>query len=277
MNHLLSTENIESYRKNGFIIIDDFLTSDELMYWNKSIENALEERNGRKFPYTELKSGEDDGINKDAKYFGKVFDQIINLWQTNDDVKRLITDPRIGQMAADLMQVDAVRIWHDQSLVKQPWANPTAWHVDTPFWSFSDREALSIWVALEDVTIENGCMYFMAGSHLHTRLEEPGISTNIGDIFDKYPEYRLQKPVKAVLKAGSCTFHNGLTLHAAGANMTVGTRRAMTCVYMPATVTFNGTKNILTDAQVAALKIGDPLNDENQNPIIFSRSMSKAS
>ena len=68
-------------------------------------------------------------------------------------------------MAASLMDVDAVRIWHDQSLVKQAWANPTAWHVDTPFWSFNNREALSIWVALEDVTIENGCMYFMPGSH----------------------------------------------------------------------------------------------------------------
>lgn len=271
MKHELSQDQINFYKKNGFLIVEDFLTKEELFHWNDVINNALIERKGRKFPYSEIVSGEDDGINKDAGYFGKVFDQIINLWQTSPDVKEIITDERIGQMAASLMDVDAVRIWHDQSLVKQAWANPTAWHVDTPFWSFNNREALSIWVALEDVTIENGCMYFMPGSHLHTKLEDPGISANIGDVFDKYPEYRFVKPVKAELKAGSCTFHNGLTLHAAGANMTTGTRRAMTCVYIPHDVTFNGTKNILTDEQMAKLKIGDPLNDEKQNPIIYSK------
>lgn len=271
MNFELTNEQIQDYRENGFLILNNFLNSQELEFWNIAIQKALLERNGRKFIHSEIKTGQDDGINKEATYFGNVFDQIINLWQSNEDVKSIITDKRIGKMASQLMQTDAVRIWHDQSLVKQPWANPTAWHVDTPFWSFNNREALSIWVALEDVTVDNGCMYFMPGSHQHTKLEEPGISTNIGDIFKKYPDYKFKKPVKAELKAGSCTFHNGLTLHAAGANMTNGTRRAMTCVYMPHDVTFNGTQNILSDEQISNLNIGDYLNDENQNPIIYSK------
>src|SRR6218665_949177 len=96
------------------------------------------------------KTGEEDGINEDAAYFGKVFDQLLNLWQTNNEVKEIMLDPRIGQMAAQLAGAEGIRIWHDQALFKRPWANPTAWHLDTPFWSFSDRRALSIWVALDD-------------------------------------------------------------------------------------------------------------------------------
>jgi ectoine hydroxylase-related dioxygenase (phytanoyl-CoA dioxygenase family) len=73
------------------------------------------------------------------------------------------------------------------------------------------------------------------------------------------------------MKAGSCSFHNGLTIHGAHANMTPGYRRAMTCAFMPDGATFNGTQNILSDEQVAQLTIGDQLCDEEQNPLIYAR------
>ncbi|MEO6636923.1 MAG: phytanoyl-CoA dioxygenase family protein, partial [Ginsengibacter sp.] len=75
----------------------------------------------------------------------------------------------------------------------------------------------------------------------------------------------------APMKAGSCSFHNGLTIHGAHANMTPGFRRAMTCAYMPDGNTFNGTQNILSNELVARLKNSDLLNDDKQNPLIFSK------
>jgi ectoine hydroxylase-related dioxygenase (phytanoyl-CoA dioxygenase family) len=74
------------------------------------------------------------------------------------------------------------------------------------------------------------------------------------------------------MKAGSCSFHNGLTIHGAGANMTNGFRRAMTCAYMPDGARFNGIKNILTDEQLSKLTVGDLMDDEIQNPLIYSTS-----
>jgi len=272
MNHNLSKEQITSYRTNGFLILDDFLNQEELSHWKKTIDKAVTDRQGQKFPHSEIKSGEADGINDNAEYFGKVFDQIVNLWMMDDAVKELMFDKRIGKMAADLAQVDGIRIWHDQSLIKQPWGNPTAWHLDTPFWSFNHREALSIWVALEDVTLQNGCLYFMSGSNQDTDFIEPGIGANMGDIFNTYPKYGTQKPVPSVIKAGSCSFHNGLTIHAAGVNMTANTRKAMTCAYMPDGSTFNGKQNVLPDAYFKTLKIGDLLNNEAQNPLIYHKN-----
>ena len=81
------------------------------------------------------------------------------------------------------------------------------------------------------------------------------------------------EPIAAEMKAGDGGFHNGLTSHGAGPNMTPGWRRAMTCAYMPDGATFNGIQNILSDAQVAKLKMGDLLNDESQNPLVWSSSM----
>ncbi|HHB78307.1 MAG TPA: phytanoyl-CoA dioxygenase family protein [Saprospiraceae bacterium] len=272
MNDKITPQDIANYQENGFLIIDDFLNAEEVEIWRDAVDHALKNRNGRKFPHSEIKTGESDGINDDTGgYFGKVFDQVINLWMTDDKMKELIFDERIGKMAAELAQVNGIRVWHDQALIKRPWANPTAWHLDTPFWSFSHRQALSIWIALDDVTIQNGCLYFLPGTHKETQFDEPGIAASIGDIFDTYPQFAQTSPVASVIKAGSCSFHNGLNIHAAGPNMTTGFRRAMTCAFMPDGSTFNGKKNVLPNDYFETLKVGDVLDNDAQNPLIYSR------
>lgn len=270
----LSQEQINFYTNNGFVIIDDFLSTEELENWRDAVKLAIQERNGQKMPGKTVTVGEDDGINEDTAYFNNVFDQLLNLWQTNDAVKDIMLDERIGKMAATLAGVDGIRIWHDQALIKRPWANPTSWHLDTPFWSFTDRRALSIWVALDDVTLENGCLFFIPGSHQKTTFENTGIGKNMGGIFEVYPEFKNTESKPVVIKAGSCSFHNGLTIHGAHANMTPGYRRAMTCAYMPDGNIYNGIPNVLPDDYVKTLKVGDLLNNDHQNPLIYHKSFS---
>lgn len=271
MRSELAPAQIDFYRENGYVVIENFLDQKELGHWRESVEEAVKERNGQKMPGKSIKVGEDDGINKEADYFKNVFDQLLNLWQTNGKVRELMLDKRIGKMAAELSGADGIRIWHDQALIKRPWANPTAWHLDTPFWSFSDRMALSIWVALDDVTLENGCMFFIPGSFKETKFESPQIGKNLGDVFNFYPQFMHSKSVPAVMKAGSCSFHNGLTIHGAHANMTPGFRRAMTCAYMPDGNVFNGQPNILPDDYLQKIKVGDLLDNNEQNPLIYKK------
>jgi len=270
MNTTITSEQIESYRDNGYLLIPDFLDTAELEEWRASVSEAIAERKGQKIPGKAVMVGEDDGINEDAEYYGKVFDQLINLWQTNGKMKKLMCDPKIGEIAAKLAGVEGIRIWHDQALIKKPWANPTSWHLDTPFWSFSDRRALSIWVALDDATLENGCLFFIPGSHKETSFENPGIGKNMDSVFSFYPAFRKSESVAVPMKAGSCSFHNGLTIHGAHANMTPGFRRAMTCAYMPDGNVYNGIPNILPEDYLAHLQVGDPLDNGEQNPLIFS-------
>ncbi|HLA51740.1 MAG TPA: phytanoyl-CoA dioxygenase family protein [Flavitalea sp.] len=272
MNSSLTAEQIAKYQKDGYLLVENFLSPQELDFWQRAVTEAIEERGGRKLPYGDTKVGDDDGINKDSDYYGKVFDQMLNLWQTNEKIKKIMVDQALGKMVATLAGWTGTRIWHDQALIKRPWANPTSWHLDTPFWSFSDKRALSIWVALDDATYENGCLYFLPGSFHSTTFENPGIGKNMDAIFEFYPQFRNSKSVAVPMKAGSCSFHNGLTIHGAGANMTNGYRRAMTCAFMPDGAAFNGIKNILTDEQVARLKVGDLLNDDVQNPLIYQAS-----
>jgi ectoine hydroxylase-related dioxygenase (phytanoyl-CoA dioxygenase family) len=269
MKNELSIEELAQYQRDGFLVKEGFLSPDELGFWREALDEAVVKRNGSKLPDREEVYGKGD--NDDKFYFDNVFDQLINLWQDNEKMKKIMLDERLGQMAAQLAGVDGIRIWHDQALIKKPWANPTSWHLDTPYWSFSDRRALSIWVALDDATYENGCLFFIPGSYRRTTFENPGIGKNMGAIFTTYPEFKTSRSVAAPMKAGSCSFHNGLTIHGAHANMTPGYRRAMTCAYMPAGSTFNGIQNILSDAEFNRLKIGDLLNNDALNPLIYSQ------
>lgn len=270
MKNELSPQDIAQYRHNGFLVIEDFLSPDELDFWRTALDEAVANRNGNKMPNRKEVYGKGDDADK--SYYDNVFDQLINLWQDNDKIKQIMLDKRLGKMAAELSDADGIRIWHDQALIKKPWANPTSWHLDTPYWSFSDRRALSIWVALDDATYENGCLFFIPGSYHQTTFENPGIGKNMGAIFTTYPEFKTSKSVAAPMKAGSCSFHNGLTIHGAHANMTPGYRRAMTCAYMPDGNTFNGIQNILNDDVFASLKIGDALNNNDQNPLIYHKA-----
>ncbi|QEM08907.1 phytanoyl-CoA dioxygenase family protein [Mucilaginibacter rubeus] len=270
MKNELSQQQVAQYRHDGFLVIEDFLSADELAFWREALDAAVAKRNGNKMPDRKEVYGKGDDADK--AYYDNVFDQLINLWQDNEGIKQIMLDERLGKMAAQLADVDGIRIWHDQALIKKPWANPTSWHLDTPYWSFSDRRALSIWVALDDATYENGCLFFIPGSYHTTTFENPGIGKNMGAIFTTYPEFKGSKSVAAPMKAGSCSFHNGLTIHGAHANMTPGYRRAMTCAYMPDGNTYNGIQNIISDADVANIKVGDLLNNDRLNPLIYSRT-----
>ncbi len=267
MKNTLSPEQVERYQRDGFLVIEDFLTPEELERWRQAVSEAVEKRKGHKLPDRATVYGKGDDKEKD--YYDKVFEQLINLWQDHPAVRELILDERIGRMAAELSGAEGIRVWHDQALIKRPWANPTSWHLDTPYWSFSDRRALSIWVALDDATLENGCLFFLPGTHTATTFDNPGIGKNMDAIFDVYPQFRQLPSVAATMKAGSCSFHNGLIVHGAHANMTPGYRRAMTCAFMPDGAVFNGIQNILSDEDFESLQIGDALQDDRRNPLVY--------
>ncbi len=265
MKNHLDPEQIDFYRQNGYIVIDDFLEAAALSEWRSAVEEALNKRDKMKLPDRQWVGHGDDEV-----YYEKVFTQRLQLWKDNERVRKLMLDERLGKMAAKLAGVDGIRIWHDQALVKPPFGEPTAWHLDVPFWSFSSKQAISIWVALDDITKENGCLYFMPGTQEETSFDNPGITEEIASLFGHYPQFRSRDTVAVTMKAGSCSFHSGSVVHAAGANMTPYPRRAMTCAYMPDGSTFNGQQNILNDREFAQLEVGQVLDDNEKFPLIYS-------
>ena len=79
------------------------------------------------------------------------------------------------------------------------------------------------------------------------------------------------EPVPGPCPAGSIVWHNGLVAHAAGPNMTIRHRRAMTCAFMPDGSIFNGKKNILPDDYFESLTIGETLDNDDWNALVWHK------
>lgn len=269
----LTAEQIEQYQRDGFFIIPGFLDVDELARWRAITDEAVAQR------LEAAKTSKDRSVDPNAwsnqdnpdAYYAQVFTQCVRLADTHAGMAELMLDQRLGEVAGRLAGVDGIRIWHDQALFKPPYGNPTAWHLDNPYWSFSSHDSISLWVALDDATLANGCMWYLPGTQRTARHETVGIGHNQTDLFKVYPEWRSLEAVAGPVPAGSAVFHNGLTAHSAGANMTPRPRRAMTCAYMPDGSTFNGKTNILPKAYLETLQVGDVLNNDKQNPLIWKK------
>jgi phytanoyl-CoA hydroxylase len=260
---MLTAETIAFYQENGYVAIEGFLSPTQLAHWRTVTEEAVAER-------LASQSGLTNQHDPDS-YYAQVFTQCLKLADTHAGMHALMHDPHLGETAATLAGIDGIRIWHDQALFKPPFGNPTSWHLDNPYWSFDAKDALSIWVALDDATLNNGCLYYLPGTHRVARYETPNIGANMTDLFQVYPEWREIAPVAVPCPAGTAVFHNGLVAHGAGANMTNKPRRAMTCAYMPDGSRFNGKRNILPKDYFESLTLGDVLSDATINPLIWQR------
>ena len=262
MRDELTDQQIKFYRENGYIIVENFLDRDELAEWRQCTDQAVAERLGNSIDFLT------NQMNPEA-FYAQVFTQCLRLADTHEGMRKLIHDPKIGRMGATLAGIEGIRIWHDQALIKPPLGNPTAWHLDVPYWSFNSRDAISLWMALDDATLANGCMWYIPGSHKTAQFDNVGIGENMDDLFKVYPEWKAIEPMPGPCPAGSIVWHNGLAAHGAGVNMTTRPRRAMTCAFMPDGCTFNGKRNVLPEDYFNTLKIGDVLDDEKQNTLVW--------
>jgi len=135
MKHKITQTQKDFYRRNGYIAIEDFLDDRELETWRQVTDDAVRQR-------LIERNGMTNQDNPD-QYYAQVFVQCVRLADTHEGMAKLMLDERLGEAAGELAGVDGIRIWHDQALIKQPYGNPTAWHLDNPYWSFYSRDAIS--------------------------------------------------------------------------------------------------------------------------------------
>ncbi|MBI2418404.1 MAG: phytanoyl-CoA dioxygenase family protein [Ignavibacteriales bacterium] len=180
---------------------------------------------------------------------------------------------RFAGIAAQLMQVQGVRLYHDQALFKQYGGLPTPWHQDQFYWPVSSKNMLTMWMPLTDCPREMGSMTFAKGSHLRGQLSSLPISSTSNDFFRKHITEQQYELETFDLRAGDVTFHSGWTLHCAGANNTLARRDVMTIIYYEdgakVSVPVNSYQQVDMEAFFPGCKPGDAAATQ-LNPLIHS-------
>ncbi|XP_078670874.1 phytanoyl-CoA dioxygenase domain-containing protein 1-like [Branchiostoma floridae x Branchiostoma belcheri] len=121
----------------------------------------------------------------------------------------------------------------DMLIYKAPQTNTcTPWHQDEAYWpDMPDKRAVSCWVALDDATVDNGCMWFVPGSHGQPIRPHRAAKEGVHVLMTDHCSEEEGKPMP--IPAGSCTFHHGRTLHYTRGNSTDRERRAYIVNYRP--------------------------------------------
>ena len=216
----LSQEQIEFYEKNRFIKLKNVFDAETLEFYNKIISEQVEKMNTVTSQLEERDT------------YGKAFLQLFNLWRENETVKEFVFSKRLAKIAADLMQVEGVRMYHDQALFKEGGGGITPWHADQYYWPLSSDKTITAWIPLQAVALEMGPLEFSAGSH---KIVE-GRDLKIGDDSEKLIGEKLRvtdfEHVIEPFDLGEVSFHSGWVFHRAGANVTDQVRKVMTVIYM---------------------------------------------
>lgn len=165
--------------------------------------------------------------------YGKAFLQSFNLWQLDPVIARFALSPRFAGVAAALLGVPRVRLYHDQALCKEPGGGRTPWHQDQYYWPLDTDRTITMWMPLVDVPAEVGSMTFANGSHELGDLRGQAISDESDAEFASLIEKRgFTTHTYGAMRAGDATFHAGWTLHSAGPNPSDQLRTVMTVIYM---------------------------------------------
>jgi ectoine hydroxylase-related dioxygenase (phytanoyl-CoA dioxygenase family) len=139
---------------------------------------------------------------------------------------------RLGRIAAQLLGVEAVRLYHDQSLYKEPGGGITPAHADQYYWPFASDRVVTAWIPLQPVPIELGPLAFYARS----QQVDFGRALPIGDQSEREISAHMQAHGFAIDEApyalGDVSFHLGWTFHKAGPNRSAQPRSVMTVIYM---------------------------------------------
>ena len=216
----LTPEAVSDYRKNGHALFRGLANADEIAIYRPAIRATVERMKGELLPLAERDT------------YGKAFIQIMNLWLQDEVVKRFVLARRFARVAADLMGVANVRLYHDQALFKEPGGGGTPWHQDQHYWPLDTDKTITMWMPLVDADTEMGTMRFASGSHVGGYLGDLPISDESEAIIGRLVDEKGYRVVESgAMKAGDATFHSGWTLHGAPGNSSSQMREVMTIIY----------------------------------------------
>lgn len=259
----LTAEQIHYYQENRYIKVKKVFDRDTIKHFNDVISHRVE-----------LMNTENRDLDKRDTY-GKAFLQLFNLWREDEEIRKLVFSKRLASIATQLMEVEGVRLYHDQALFKEAGGGITPWHADQYYWPLESDKTVTAWIPLQPVDLAMGPLEFSAGSHLITAGRDLEISDRSETLIKERLRVTDFKHVIEPFDIGEVSFHSGWVFHRAGANTTDTVRKVMTVIYMDKNMHLkqpenDGQKNDW-ETWCPGAEVGQVI-DTPLNPVLYVRS-----
>src|SRR5437763_2282915 len=218
----LTKDQIEFFHTNGYLAGIRLLNDEQIAVLRGELTDLINPNHPGHHLFYEFHSNE--AIDPATVLF-----HALGAWRIAPGFHDLLWNPAFLMPASQLLG-GAVRFWHDQLFYKPArHGGVVAWHQDYSYWSRTTPVAhLTCWIGLDDSTIENGCLYYVPGSHRWNLLPVTGLAGNMDEIRTVLSDEQKAafRPVAIELKRGECPFHHPFLLHGSYENRTDQPRRA---------------------------------------------------
>jgi len=260
--YTLGAEQIERFRADGFIKLKEVFSAEALEAYGEAITELT------------LANDPNKGVPMEQRdTYSKAFIQVMNLWRMDERAKALTFSKRLARIAAELLGVSGVRLWHDQALYKEPGGGFTPWHADQYYWPMATMNSVTAWIPLQAVPMDMGPLAFGRGSHLIPAGREIGISDESEKQIAEHIEKHRLEQVYEPFDLGEVSFHYGFTLHRAGPNTTGRARKVHTIIYMEADQRLieprNASQQMDWESWTPTSEVGQVMDDP-LNPVLYA-------
>jgi ectoine hydroxylase-related dioxygenase (phytanoyl-CoA dioxygenase family) len=262
----LSPEQAGGFRRDGYARLSGVLPADLLARYGAAVTEKTLALNTETRPLDERST------------YDRAFLQVMNLWEIDARVRAFVFGRRLARIAAQLLEVEGVRLYHDQALYKEPGGGPTPAHADQYYWPLASDRTITAWIPLQATDAAMGPLGFYAGSQATAFGRDLAISDD-GDRAITAAMEQAGFPFEvAPFALGDVSFHLGWTFHRAGANASAGPRAVMTIIYMDRDMRLarpvHPARAADRDQWCPGAQVGEII-DTPKNPILYEAAMDR--
>lgn len=211
MSHAISPQIVEQYEKDGYLMFPDVLDAGLMQ---------------------EAKEHVDWLINKNPDL--RPENLHTNLIHDDPFWLRLVSDDRLLDIAQAFVGPD-IALFASHYICKPAYnGQPVLWHQDGSYWPLEPMKVITLWLAVDDSTTENGCMRVIPGTH-KLQLQEMKGSFEVENVLGSEIEKEFvdeSKAVDLVLKSGGVSIHHPNIIHGSKANLSPHRRCGLTIRYI---------------------------------------------
>jgi phytanoyl-CoA hydroxylase len=225
----LTKENIKFYHEQGYLIAPDLLTAGEILTLKNETAEIFRGNRGHVEGILNAEGLSDEELLK--KYVAIHFPHKIS-----ETIRKYLSQPSIVDILTGIVSPN-VKCMQSMLFVKGPGKAGQSWHQDEYYIPTRDKSLVGAWIAIDDATLDNGCLWIIPGSHKGSILRR--VPNHISEYADTdtvdVSGYAKEGVIPVEVKSGSVVFFNGYTLHSSRRNKTADCfRMALVNHYMSA-------------------------------------------
>ncbi|NCI49416.1 phytanoyl-CoA dioxygenase family protein [Sediminibacterium roseum] len=219
----LSDEQVRFYKENGYLPNVQLLNEKQIGVLQQELSGIVSPEHPGNALFYQFYANESS--DQDSVLF-----HALGAWRITNGFHDILWNPAFVMAASQLLDDKPVRFWHDQLFCKPArHGGVVAWHQDYSYWTRTEpMQHLTCWVGLDDATVENGCLYYVPGSHNWGLLDKPELAGEMTGLLEMLNKEQKEafKPIPVELKKGFASFHHPLMVHGSYANRSPVARRA---------------------------------------------------